>query len=485
MTENEYNRTEISRRSFISRMGAGVLSGAAALYLGGRAEDVFSSNLPRTFSPNTVRLLYNENPLGPSPMAIEAAKNAMLMGNRYPDWVASELISRLAAYHGINTNMLICGAGSSEVIRMVADAFIAKGDEIIVGLPTYVQIETDAQKRGAKVVWVPLTQDFKLDLPAMAAAITERTKVIYLCNPNNPTGTIVSGKSVRDFLKLIPEGVVVSIDEAYHDYVSSPEYESSVEYIKEGKNIITFRTFSKIYGLAGLRIGYGIGKPELIEKLWMYQLVGSPNRIAQAAALASLSDTDYVERSRKANSEAKAYMYDQLSRMGLEYIPSEANFVSIKTKMEGSTLGSLLAVEGVLVRGDFREMTPYIRVTIGTMDETKIFIAALRKVLGIPDVTAVREIMGTSSIVGYTLFQNYPNPFNRETDIRFQIPDPIEINLKVYDTLGQEITTLVQGSRKPGTYSVRFDASRLASGVYLYKLETEKFFETKRMTLIK
>ncbi|MHB9130684.1 MAG: histidinol-phosphate transaminase [Armatimonadota bacterium] len=333
--------------------------------------------------PNSIiKLASNENPLGPSPLAVEAMRDHLLDIRIYPDSDSFTLRHALAAHLGVEAEQVIIGRGSDEVIHFLALAYLQEGDEVVVGDPTFSMYEISAVTMGATLVKVPL-KNYAHDLPGMAAAITERTKLVYLANPHNPTGAMNTKAEVDALLASVPEHVLVVLDEAYREYVTREDYPDSFTYMREGKNVLMLGTFSKIYALAGLRVGYGVCmRPEVIRALCQVRGPFNVANLAQYAAIASLQDPTQVPRSRQVNEEGKAFLYQELERMGLPYVPTQSNFLLLDTKQPSREVFGRLMREGVIVRtGDVFGYPTMIRVTIGTAEENARFIAALEKVL--------------------------------------------------------------------------------------------------------
>ena len=328
-----------------------------------------------------VKIASNENPLGPSPNALAAMRDALGKVGLYPDGSCFYLKHALARHWGVKDTELVIGNGSDELIRYIGVTFLTADDECIQGDPSFVRYESAAVLNNCGCVMVPL-KDFTHDLDAMADRITDKTRLIFVANPNNPTGTAVGRKDVERFMSRLPKRVIAVFDEAYYEYVETPEFPRMLDYVRDGANLIVLRTFSKIYGLAGLRVGYGIARPEIIECLNQVREPFNVNSIAQVGALASLDDVEQVERSRRVNSEGKRYFYEQFVNMGLPCVPSEANFVFVDLKRDCRPVFTELLRRGVIVRtGDIFGYPTFIRVTMGTMDDNRRFIATLKEVL--------------------------------------------------------------------------------------------------------
>jgi len=329
-----------------------------------------------------IKLASNENPLGPSPKAVKAIKNALGKINRYPEGGCFYLRQALSKKLKISPDNLIFGNGSDELIDIIIKTFCREGEEILTSEVTFLEYKIIAQQNGRLVRTVPL-KDFKYDLSALKENIGLRTRVIFIANPNNPTGSYVHKKEVEDFILSLPENILVVFDEAYFEFVDRKDFPCALDYLKEGKNVIILRTFSKIYGLAGLRIGYGIARKEFIQYLERCRQPFNVNLLAQEAAQAALSDTAFVKKSKKIAREGKEYLYQSLEKMGIEYIPSAANFILLNLGQDGLEVFKKLLKQGVIIRDMCQyNLKDFIRVTVGTEKENKKFITALKKILG-------------------------------------------------------------------------------------------------------
>jgi histidinol-phosphate aminotransferase len=329
------------------------------------------------------KLASNENVLGPSPRAIEAIKAAAPHIWLYPDDTCFTLKNALAEFWNITPQHLILGNGSDEIIHFLGQAFLdsAIGDEVILADPSFVQYKSCAMMADCDYKLVPLTDDLRHDLPAMKAAISERTKIVFIANPNNPTGTVVSRAELEEFLKDLPPRVLTVLDQAYYEYVEDEDSPNGLDFI-ENHNVIVLHTFSKAYALAGLRVGYGIARPELMAHLQQVRGPFNVNSLAQAAALASLGDDEQVKKAREVNASGKAQLEAAFDELGLEYSQTEANFVFVDCRQPSKELFSELLKRGVIVRtGDPFGMPTWLRVTIGTPEMNARFISALREVL--------------------------------------------------------------------------------------------------------
>lgn len=327
------------------------------------------------------KLASNENPLGPSPQAIAAMQQAAAEVYVYPDPLCRDLTAALAAHWQVDPEGIIVGRGSDEIIHMLGLAFLNPGEEVIYSTPPFALYPLTTITMDAKSVQIP-HKNFVHDLPAMAAAITGKTKMIFISNPYNPTGTIVTADEINQFMAQVPDHVIVVFDEAYYEYVDDADYGDGLPFVKERRHAIVLRTFSKAYGLAGLRIGYGIAPPELAAALKQVREPFNVAGIAQEAALASLQDPQQVERSQRLVQEGKQYLYDEFDNMGLSYVPTQANFIFVDVGIDSQECFDALMRRGVTVRtGDIFGFPTYIRVTIGTAEQNQQFVNALRKVL--------------------------------------------------------------------------------------------------------
>jgi histidinol-phosphate aminotransferase len=328
-----------------------------------------------------IKLASNETSVGPSPLAVAAIKKELKNINLYPEGSSRFLREKIAQKLNLDKEMIIVGNGADNVIDLVGMAFINDGDEVITGEITFPAYETTTKIMGGKLILIKL-KDFRFDLEKIAQKINEKTKIVFLCNPNNPTGTIVDKEAVDRFIKQVPEDVVVVSDEAYYDYVEDKNYPNSLSYVLEEKNVIVLRTFSKIAGIAGVRIGYGIAKPELIGYLNRVVNPFATNRLAQVAALASLDDEEHYRKVLRSNQEGKKYLYKELKELTLFYLPTEANFIFIDIKENSEAVFEKLLKKGVIIRpGKTWGCPNFIRVTIGTPYENEKFIQALKEIM--------------------------------------------------------------------------------------------------------
>jgi histidinol-phosphate aminotransferase len=330
---------------------------------------------------DVIKLASNENPLGPSPMAVQAMQDACTQVGLYPDGACYELKQALSGHLDVSTDHIAVGNGSDELIQYIGLAFLEPGDEVIQGHPTFVRYEAAAILNQCKLISVPLS-DYTHDVGAMARACSPRTRLLFIANPNNPTGTMNTDAEIRRLLGHMPDRAILVLDEAYQEYAEDARFPDSRDYVREGYNVIALRTFSKVYGLAGTRVGYAIARPNLIADLSQVREPFNVNTVAQAGAIASLHDPGQITRSIALNNWGKEFYYDACRRLGLGYIPSQANFVLINLKRPAADVAKALESKGVIVRpGAGLGLPDFIRVTTGTRDECERFVTTLEQVL--------------------------------------------------------------------------------------------------------
>ncbi|MWV44706.1 histidinol-phosphate transaminase [Paenibacillus sp. HJL G12] len=327
-----------------------------------------------------IKLASNENPYGASPKVKEAILAELENISIYPDGGAVELTADLAKTLGVNTNQIIFGCGSDEIIALLARAFFVPGDETIMADQTFSVYKSNADIEGAVSIEVPLVHGTH-DLDAMLAKVNERTKMIWVCNPNNPTGTILSEQALTAFLDKVPANVLVVLDEAYCEYVTDPSYPNSIPYLEKYSNVVILRTFSKIYGLASLRIGYGIGQPDVIKLINQVREPFNTTRVAQAAAKAALKDQEYIASCRRANAAGILQLQGEFDRLGLEYFPAHGNFIMVDVRKPAGEIFDALLRKGIIIRAGHSKYPTHIRVTVGSEEQNKAFIHALDQVL--------------------------------------------------------------------------------------------------------
>lgn len=329
---------------------------------------------------DVIKLASNENPFGCSEQAKEAIVNELNQTSIYPDGGAVQLTEAVAKHLGVGTDQIIFGAGSDEVILMIARAFLTPGDETIMADQTFPQYKHNAKIEGTVCIEVPLV-DGTHDLEGMLSRVTPRTKIVWVCNPNNPTGTIVKHADLVSFLDRIPSHVLVVLDEAYVEYVTDPDYPDSLALLRQYNNLLLLRTFSKIYGLASLRIGYGVGQPDVIRNVNQVREPFNTSRYAQAAALAAILDQQFIEDCRDRNAEGIRYLEEEFARLGLPSFPAHGNFIMVDVQRPAKQVFDGLLSKGIIVRDGHRLFPTWIRITIGSRSQNEAFIQALEQVL--------------------------------------------------------------------------------------------------------
>jgi histidinol-phosphate aminotransferase len=331
---------------------------------------------------STVKLASNENPLGPSPRAVRAMRAGLKEVSRYPDGSGFLLTRALAAKLGVPEEYFLLGNGSNELIEIIIRTFLRPGEEVVTARGAFVVYAMITQAAAGRNVIVPMKKDTH-DLKAMARAVTDKTRLIFVANPNNPTGTWVTAKSVDAFLAAVPEDVITVFDEAYYEYVSRKTFPVIMDYVRQGRSVMTLRTFSKAYGLAGLRIGYLVAPPRFTAEMNKIRQPFNTNSLAQSAAVAALGDDRYLGRVRRLNARERKRLQGSLEEMGLTVLPSEGNFLLVDVGMDGVEAYDSLLRRGVIARPMGGYGYPrHLRVTVGLPEENDIFIKELKAVLG-------------------------------------------------------------------------------------------------------
>jgi histidinol-phosphate aminotransferase len=382
------SQPSLSRRRFTGALGAAL--GGALATPGRSAAATQAPVAPVPPSPAAAPVLAgplidlssNENPYGPSPAALEEMTRACRsVACRYPDDAEQQVIDAIARHHGVSAGSVVLGCGSSEILRLCDAAFLGPGKTVVAAEPTFEAVLEYAKATRAEAAKVPLASDFRHDLGAMAAACDARTGLVYVCNPNNPTGTIVRGDELRAFLARVPPTAVVLLDEAYHHFVEDPAYRSGAEWATSLPNLVVARTFSKIYGMAGMRLGYAITTEANAKVLRAQAAWGNANAGVLAAAVASLADPGLVAAQRDRLNGTRRRLCEALARGGRRFIPSETNFVMIDTGADVKPLVEAFRARGIRVGRRFAAMPDWLRVTIGRPEETDAFLAALRQLV--------------------------------------------------------------------------------------------------------
>lgn len=325
------------------------------------------------------KMASNENPLGPSPKAIAAVEREVRNINLYPEGPCTLIRREMSSRLDIKEDMITFSNGADNCILLVASAFINEGDEIVIGEPSFFVYKTVTNIMGGRPIYVKLKNHIH-DLYAMQKAISKKTKLVFICNPNNPTGTIVKKDELDNFVSQIPDHTILVLDEAYFEFASDKDYPDGLDYIKKGYNVISLRTFSKIYGIAGLRIGYALGCNEFIAALNRVREPFPVSRVAQVGALAALEDEEFKEKTLKNNAEGKTYLYNEFEKMGLSYATTHTNFVFVDLKRDSNEFFQALLKQGIIIRpGHLWDCPTFIRITIGTMEQNRKFIDALKE----------------------------------------------------------------------------------------------------------
>ena len=381
-----HSRNSVTRRRFMggaaAALGYAGLRPAAGLW----GLDAPSSPLhlvPQEYDYDSfAKLSSNENPYGPSERMLEAMNGAWKYANRYgyPD---GDIQERIAEHHGVEPENILLGAGSGETLKVVALAYLGHNDKVIGVEPTYLTVFGVASGVDADGIMLPLLEDFSQDIPGMIEATRKNYRdvgLVYLCNPNNPTGMVVSAAETRQLLDGLPEDIPVLIDEAYHHFVDDPAYETAVPYVKEGRKVIIARTFSKIYGMAGLRLGYGIAPAEMIREMRVHS-TGSVNALVKWGGVAALDDVESETWVRETTLRLRRETVAQLEAMGYDVIPSETNFFMVNTGRPAAEVRSAFRERGVLVGRDFPPMLDYLRVSVGSEEEMARFMTAWKEIM--------------------------------------------------------------------------------------------------------
>ncbi len=331
---------------------------------------------------NIIKLNSNENCLGASPLALHAVQNSITDIHLYPDNNAYYLKRKLSEKMGVSTEQIILGNGSNELVQFISMTFLLPGEEIITAAPTFVLYSIMGQVLGGKVKEFPL-KNYTYDLKAMLRALTEKTKLIFISNPNNPTGTIIEDDELKDFIISIPSDVIVVVDEAYREYVTSRKFPDTLSYLNERENLILLRTFSKAYGLAGLRIGYAAAQKKLIEYMEKMREPFNSNHFAQQAALAALDDDEHIMKTRQNNIRGLEYLYSNLNRLGIGFVPTQTNFILVNLGENADIIYDRLFKEGIIVRSmKGWGLEDHIRVTVGLPEHNRKFIETVEKAMG-------------------------------------------------------------------------------------------------------
>lgn len=381
--------TTVSRRHFVGGLAA------AVGYLGARPElDAIAQQTPAPRAPRSrprlsleeydaaAKLAYNENPYGPSESVMKAMTGAYKFDNRY-NYPDANIVQEIAAHHGVKPENVIVGAGSSEILQVAGRAFLQAGRKVIGVEPTFADVYEYASGIRAESIILPLRDDYRQDITAMARTTRANHRdvgFVYLCNPNNPTGLVVTKQEVRQLLDAVPDDVPVLIDEAYHHYVEHPDYATSIPYVLEGRQVIVTRTFSKIYGLAGMRLGYGLAPKPLVDRMRPH-CTGSINALVKWAGAAALKDTAAAEWVRTSTLQLRKKTTGELEALGYTVLPSDTNFFMVHVRRDVAPTIDAFRSRGVLVGRPFPPMLEHLRVSVGTAEEMDRFLKGFREIL--------------------------------------------------------------------------------------------------------
>ncbi|EAR01520.1 pyridoxal phosphate-dependent aminotransferase [Maribacter sp. HTCC2170] len=368
----------LDRRNWLKTVG---LSGSFAL-LGGFDVMAFENSKQFLYEGDVARLNANENPYGPSPLVRKTIADNFDVGCRYPFRTLASLVKMIAAKEGVDKNHVVITGGSTEGLKAAGLTFGGFGEgELIAADPTFQSMLRYAETFGSKVHRVPVNAKMEHDLDAMASKINSKTKLIFICNPNNPTGTLLDRNKLIDFCKSHDKKAVIFSDEAYYDFIMEPDYPSMIELVKAGRNVIVSKTFSKVYGLAGLRVGYLIARPDIATKL-KASVMANTNTLAIEAAKTAIKDDEFYKFSLLNNVEGKTHIYETLDELGLEYIKSHTNFIFFKTGRHINDMLTTFQKEGVLIGRPFPPFYDWARISTGKMEDVKRFTTALKKIIG-------------------------------------------------------------------------------------------------------
>ncbi|MBI3484451.1 MAG: histidinol-phosphate transaminase [Acidobacteria bacterium] len=368
----------LSRRQFAGRVSAAM---GAVLVAPEIVRSVAGARQPKGVPENVVQLNSNENPYGPSEKARAAMTRSQAVAARYPDAFETQMAEEIAKLHGVPAENVVLGCGSGEILRMADMAFLSPEKNVVVAEPTFEAVLAYARVARGEGIKVPHTADFRHDLPAMAAACNAATALVYICNPNNPTGTIVTRDEMAAFIARAPQTAVLLIDEAYHHFVEDPQYASAFEWMGKAPNVVVVRTFSKIYGMAGMRLGYAVGSTQNIAAMRAHATASNSNAAVLEAALVSLADPNHVPRFKKMMNDTRHWLCAELKKDGRRYIPSQANFVMIDVGGDVLPVIQAFRKKNILVGRKFPSMPNWLRISIGTQKEMDLFVAGLREIV--------------------------------------------------------------------------------------------------------
>jgi histidinol-phosphate aminotransferase len=474
--QDPHHPARLSRRSFF-----GAAAGTAALTML-RGRDALARPVPagqRLRDDYVGRLCYNENPLGPSPAALVAMGESLSLGHRYGDWYGESLRVDLATLHDVSVGQILAGCGATEMLNLCARALASPGKNVVIPNPSYNQFSADAEFYGADVRFVALDSDHRVNLTRMMQSVDLDTTAVAITNPNNPTATPLTYAEIENFVNNLPPTTTFIVDEAYHEYVHAAGYDSMMELVRQGKQVIVIRTFSKVFGLAGIRSGYLVGKPGVVSQIAPLQTWGTISRPASEGSRAALDDSQHITDTVALADQAKAYCFTAFGQMGLDYIPSEASFFMVDVGQPASQVASELAQRGIQVRTGWG-MPNHLRVSTGNMTDMQNFITALQEILEIARVDGELPARTTA------MYGNFPNPVEEGTRIVYSIADPARVRLQVFDIQGRLVRTLCDDLHGTGFYEATWDRTDerrhpVAPGCYYYRMSAGNHVETRRM----
>lgn len=467
----------LSRRAFFGTAG-----GAAALALLPGSRAIAQPAMQPLVDDYVGRLCYNENPLGSSPLAKAAMTEQIDLGHRYGDWLAESLRGELSALHGVYVNQTVAGAGGTEMLRLAAMAFADPAGNVVCPYPSYGGFDSDAALFGAEVRHSSLDANYRVDLNDIMAYVDDQTSAVCITNPNNPTATVLPAADIAAFVDALPAHVTLVIDEAYHHYVHDPSYSSAIDLVHQDKNVVVIRTFSKIFGMAGVRCGYAVGKGSLIGAMARWQTWGTVSRLASEGAKAALGDQQHITDTISLNDSTKQLCFNRFATMGLEYIPSETNFFMVDVDRNASEVAAALAEHGYYVRNGWG-MPEHLRVSTGKWEEMVGFLGALQLILsgGVSDQSPPQVTR---------LDGNYPNPFRESTRISYRLAQEADVRLEVFDAQGRLVRRLHDGRQGQGRYAYDWNGAddrghTLSPGIFYYRLTAGEKMQTRRVIRIK
>jgi histidinol-phosphate aminotransferase len=377
MTTNP-SQNQFTRRQFGQTFGAAL---AAACVSPRLIQEVAGGHHDSNVPEGAIHINFNENPYGPSPRAIEAITGSEGVAGRYPDGVYNRVTEAIADSHHVSAENVALGCGSTEILRACDDAFLTSGKNFVIAEPTFEAVTHYAQTCQAAAIKIPLTSDFRHDLPKMAAACTESTGLVYICNPNNPTATIVTRDELADFMGRVPSSTQVLIDEAYFHFVEDPRYTSVIDWTEKYPNLVVARTFSKVYGMAGMRLGYSIAPKKTIAMLRSELTEQNGNAAVLLAVLASLADPEVVPVNKKRLNDTRKWVTGELAKDGHRVIPSEANFFMVDIGGDVAPVIESFRERKIMVGRKFPSMGTWLRVSVGKPEEMQKFLAAFREIV--------------------------------------------------------------------------------------------------------